>query len=95
MIKHHRVQIKPVAVRARFWVKDNFSAGRAKSDMPAMTSAHFMTGALIDKRKPHVSKLFLTKTRKRVPFSILESIYESSLTRNVLSSAQWGCPTSS
>lgn len=36
----------PVAVRAAFWVKESFSAGRAKSPMPARTRAHFITGAL-------------------------------------------------
>jgi hypothetical protein len=28
MIKHHRVQISPVAVRAAFWVRERFSTGR-------------------------------------------------------------------
>lgn len=28
MMKHHRVQMAPVAVRARFWVRESFSAGR-------------------------------------------------------------------
>ncbi len=28
MIKHHLVQIAPVAVRATFWVRESFSAGR-------------------------------------------------------------------
>ena len=46
IIKHHLVQIRPVAVRARFCVKDNFSAGRARSDIPARTIHHFITGAL-------------------------------------------------
>jgi len=41
IIKHHRVQIVPVAVRARFWVMDREEAGRAKSDMPARTKDHF------------------------------------------------------
>jgi len=41
MIKHHLVQIIPVAVRATFCVKESFSTGRAKSDMPARTSAHY------------------------------------------------------
>jgi hypothetical protein len=45
IIKHHLVQIRPVAVRAPFCVKLSFSAGRAKSLIPAITSAHFMTGA--------------------------------------------------
>src|SRR5690606_945387 len=45
IIKHHRVQMRPVQVRAMFWVTESFSAGRAKSEMPAITSAHFMTGA--------------------------------------------------
>lgn len=40
MIKHQRVQMKPVAVRAAFWVRDSFSAGRKKSDTPARTTAH-------------------------------------------------------
>ena len=39
-MRHQRVQISPVQVSARFCVKDSFSAGRAKSEMPAMTSAH-------------------------------------------------------
>lgn len=46
MTKHHRVQIEPVAMSAAFWVRDNFSAGRKKSDAPARTTPHFMTGAL-------------------------------------------------
>lgn len=37
---HHRVQMRPVAVRARFWVTESFSTGRAKSEMPAMTRDH-------------------------------------------------------
>lgn len=28
MIKHQRVQIRPVQVRATFWVRESFSAGR-------------------------------------------------------------------
>lgn len=40
MIKHHLVQIKPVAVKAPFWVKESFSAGRAKSLTPARTRLH-------------------------------------------------------
>jgi len=28
IMKHHRVQMAPVAVRARFWVRESFSAGR-------------------------------------------------------------------
>lgn len=40
MIKHQRVQIAPVAIRAAFWVRDSFSAGRLKSEIPAMTRAH-------------------------------------------------------
>lgn len=42
MIRHHRVQMRPVAVRARFWVTESFSTGRAKSEMPAMTMAHWL-----------------------------------------------------
>jgi len=44
IMKHHRVQIVPVAVRARFWVMDREEAGRAKSDMPARTKDHFGHG---------------------------------------------------
>lgn len=40
MIKHQRVQIAPVAIRAAFWVRESFSAGRAKSETPAITRAH-------------------------------------------------------
>jgi hypothetical protein len=40
MIKHHRVQIAPVAVRAAFCVRESFSAGRAKSATPARTRHH-------------------------------------------------------
>lgn len=42
MIKHHRVQMIPVAVRAAFWVRESFSAGRARSEIPAKTSAHWL-----------------------------------------------------
>jgi hypothetical protein len=38
-------QINPVAASAAFWVNDSLSAGRARSLMPAMTSAHFARGA--------------------------------------------------
>lgn len=41
MIKHHLVQIAPVAVKARFCVRERFSAGRERSLMPAMTRAHY------------------------------------------------------
>lgn len=44
-MRHQRVQIRPVAVRAPFCWRESFSAGRAKSAMPARTRAHFMTGA--------------------------------------------------
>ena len=40
MTKHQRVQMRPVQVRAKFWVKESFSAGRAKSDTPARTRDH-------------------------------------------------------
>jgi hypothetical protein len=40
MIKHHRVHIAPVAVNARFCVRERFSAGRQKSLTPARTSDH-------------------------------------------------------
>ncbi len=46
MIKHHLVQRVPVAVNARFCVRESFSGGRKKSLTPARTMAHFMTGAL-------------------------------------------------
>ncbi len=42
MIKHHRVQIAPVAVRATFWVRESFSAGRVKSAIPEMTIPHYV-----------------------------------------------------
>lgn len=42
MMKHQRVQIMPVQVRAKFCVKESFSAGRAKSEMPARTRAHYL-----------------------------------------------------
>lgn len=45
-MKHHLVQMEPVAMRARFCVRDSFSAGRRKSDAPARTTPHFMMGAL-------------------------------------------------
>ena len=41
MMKHHLVQMMPVAVKARFWVRDRFSAGRDRSLMPARTMAHW------------------------------------------------------
>lgn len=39
-MKHHRVQMAPVAISATFCVRDRLSAGRAKSEMPVSTSAH-------------------------------------------------------
>lgn len=56
MIKHQRVQMAPVAVRAAFWVRERDSAGRAKSETPARTRAHWFELAVcsndtgIDKR---------------------------------------------
>lgn len=50
MTKHHLVQMEPVAIRAKFCVKDNFSAGRRKSEAPARTTPHFMIGALLKKQ---------------------------------------------
>jgi hypothetical protein len=46
MTKHHLVQIEPVAINAMFCVRESLSAGRRKSDAPARTTPHFMTGAL-------------------------------------------------
>lgn len=42
MTKHQRVQIAPVAVRARFWVRERLSAGREKSLTPARTMDHWV-----------------------------------------------------
>jgi hypothetical protein len=46
MTKHHLDQIDPVAISARFCVRESLSAGRTKSDAPVRTTPHFMTGAL-------------------------------------------------
>lgn len=40
---HQRVQMAPVAMRAPFCVRESFSAGRWKSDIPAMTRPHCAT----------------------------------------------------
>lgn len=40
MIIHQRVQMAPVAMRAPFCVRESFSAGRWKSEIPAMTRPH-------------------------------------------------------
>jgi len=45
IIRHHRTQIKPVAVNAAFWETLSLSAGRLKSFKPATTKAHFIIGA--------------------------------------------------
>ncbi len=45
-MKHHLVQIVPVAIKARFCVRESFSGGRKKSLTPARTRTHFITGAL-------------------------------------------------
>lgn len=47
MIKHQRVQIAPVAISAAFWVRESFSAGRPKSEIPAMTKAHCFRQKLV------------------------------------------------
>lgn len=47
MTKHQRVQMRPVQVRAMFWVRESFSAGRYKSEMPAMTIDHCKSLAAI------------------------------------------------
>lgn len=43
MTKHHRVQMRPVHISEKFCAKDSFSAGRARSEMPARTRAHCST----------------------------------------------------
>lgn len=55
MIKHQRVQMAPVAIKAAFWVRDSFSAGRLKSEIPAMTRAHY-SGKLISNNIPEAPK---------------------------------------
>lgn len=50
IMKHHRVQMAPVAVKAMFCVRESFSAGRWKSLIPAITRAH-----CVSSRMPHVS----------------------------------------
>jgi hypothetical protein len=37
----------PVDMSAIFWVKDNDSAGRAKSETPVRTMAHYITSMLV------------------------------------------------
>lgn len=44
---HQRVQMAPVAIRAPFWVRESFSAGRLKSEIPAMTRAHCINQHLV------------------------------------------------
>lgn len=46
IIRHQRVQIAPVAIKAQFWVRESFSAGRLKSEIPAMTRAHCLQGEI-------------------------------------------------
>ena len=46
MTKHHRVQIMPVAISARFCCSERDSAGRVKSDAPAITKPHCLPVAL-------------------------------------------------
>ena len=41
MIMHQRVQMTPVAIRAPFCVRESFSAGRLRSEIPAMTRPHY------------------------------------------------------
>ena len=41
IIKHHRVHMAPVAVRATFCVRESLSAGLQKSLTPVRTIAHF------------------------------------------------------
>lgn len=41
IIMHQRVQMAPVPIRAAFWVRESFSAGRVKSAIPAMTRHHY------------------------------------------------------
>lgn len=41
MIMHHRVQIAPVAMSARFCWRERASTGRKKSDTPARTIPHY------------------------------------------------------
>jgi hypothetical protein len=40
IIKHHLVQIAPVAVSAAFCVRESLSAGRYISEIPAITMDH-------------------------------------------------------
>lgn len=55
MTKHHRVQIRPVAMSAKFCCSEIDSAGRKKSPTPAMTRPHCINS---------VSELSLSQTRK-------------------------------
>lgn len=47
MTKHHRVQMAPVHMSAKFWVRESDSAGRAKSAAPARTSPHCCLSAIV------------------------------------------------
>ena len=47
MTKHHRVQIAPVAIRARFCESDRLSAGRVKSLAPARARHHYTQSLII------------------------------------------------
>lgn len=57
----------PVHMSAKFWVKDSDSAGREKSDAPASTIPHFMTGALggsVSKRRLQSAMIHIAKQRE-------------------------------
>lgn len=47
IIRHHLVQIAPVAMRAAFCVRDSLSAGRAMSERPAKTRTHCRLNELL------------------------------------------------
>ena len=47
MIKHQRVQMAPVHIRARFCVRESWEAGRVKSAAPARTSPHCLESLVL------------------------------------------------
>jgi hypothetical protein len=50
MIRHHRVQMPPVAMSAPLCISDSDSGGRAKSAMEAATRIHCYASALLPTR---------------------------------------------
>jgi len=90
MMKHQRVHMAPVAMRAAFCDSERTSAGRAKSAAPARTTPHCEDDELAHVLPSHLDLLFLFDNP--IPYNLLH--FDELLLHTFMIGALYSSPVS-